>query len=559
MQKIKYGSVCSGIEAASVAWQQFGWEASWFSEIDAFPSAVLNHHWPHVQNLGDMTKIRDRIAFGEVEAPDVLVGGTPCQAFSVAGARKSLDDDRGQLTLEYVRLANAIDEKRKEPCIVVWENVPGVLNTKDNAFGCFLGALAGESGELKPSGGRWSNAGCVFGPQRAIAWRILDAQYFGVAQRRRRVFVVASARKGFNPSKVLFEWEGMRRDIAPSRNAGQEITGSAGKSPYLASGKPAIGTLMANAGTKLWLGNQEAFSGDYAIIHPASNTTVIHGTQDPITQDNQAFPIGRNNGQENAVFTCATKQQSMTCENNLASTLGANDHKEPQAVVHCLQGNIIDRESKQNGSGISEECSHTLNTQDRHAVAYAFDSLSSNSMKSPNPNSGCREVDLGKTLDTTDPNPSKNQGGIGILQYQAYGIQGNMIGRSDTAGPQGSGVSDDISFTLTTGDRHGVYCGTQNDACRDVGLEISPTLRAGNGGGAVNPVANTSAVRRLTPIEYERLQGFPDNHTQIPYRNKSAELCPDGPRYAACGNSMAVPVMAWIGNRIDEILKNESI
>ena len=120
-------------------------------------------------------------------------------------------------------------------------------------------------------------------------------------------------------------------------------------------------------------------------------------------------------------------------------------------------------------------------------------------------------------------------------------------------------VSDDISFTLTTGDRHGVYCGTQNDACRDVGLEISPTLRAGNGGGAVNPVANIGLVRRLTPIECERLQGFPDNHTQIPYRNKSAGLCPDGPRYAACGNSMAVPVMAWIGNRINEILKNESI
>ena len=473
MQQIKYGSVCSGIESASVAWHGFGWKASWFSEIDAFPSAVLAHHYPEVPNLGDMTKIRDRILSGEVEAPDILVGGTPCQAFSVAGARKSLDDDRGQLTLEYVRLANAIDEKREEPCIVVWENVPGVLNTKDNAFGCFLGALAGESGELKPSGGRWSNAGCVFGPQRAIAWRILDAQYFGVAQRRRRVFVVASARKGFNPAKVLFEWEGMRRDTAPSRNAGENITGSAGKGPYIASGKPTVATLMVNAGTKLWLGNQEAFSGDYAIIHHQ----VVHGTQDPIIQDNQAFPIGRNSGQENAVFTCATKQQAMTCEKNLASTLGANDHKEPQAVLtYSIQGNIVDRESKQNGSGISEECSHTLNTQDRHAVA--------------------------------------------------YGIQGNMIGRSETAGPQGSGVSDDISFTLPTGDRHGVA---------------------------------TSLVRRLTPIECERLQGFPDNHTQIPYRNKSAELCPDGPRYAACGNSMAVPVMAWIGNRINEILRNESI
>ena len=153
---MKFGSVCSGIEAASVAWEPMGWNASWFAEIEPFPSAVLNHHWPHVSNLGDMTMIAEMVANNEVEAPDVLVGGTPCQAFSVAGARKSLDDHRGQLSLEYIKLANSIDDKRienqKQPSIIVWENVPGVLNTKDNAFGCFLGALAGESSELQPIG-----------------------------------------------------------------------------------------------------------------------------------------------------------------------------------------------------------------------------------------------------------------------------------------------------------------------------------------------------------------------------------------------------------------------
>ena len=218
---MRYGSVCSGIEAASMAWEPIGWRPAWFAEIEPFPSAVLAHHWPDVPNLGDFTLIRDRIAAGEVEAPDVLVGGTPCQAFSIAGLRASMDDKRGQLTLEFVRLADAIDSDRNvrglPAAIVVWENVPGVLNTPDNAFGCFLAGLAGEDDPLEPPGGRWTNAGYVRGPRRAVAWRILDAQYFGVAQRRRRVFVVASAGDGFCPDEVLFEFDGVRRDSPPRR------------------------------------------------------------------------------------------------------------------------------------------------------------------------------------------------------------------------------------------------------------------------------------------------------------------------------------------------------
>lgn len=220
---MNYGSVCSGIEAASVAWHHLGWRASWLSEIEPFPSAVLAHHYPDVPNLGDMTKIAALVRGGEVTAPDILVGGTPCQAFSVAGLRGGLSDPRGALTLAYVELANEIDSARSVrgelPCVVLWENVPGVLSTKDNAFGCFLGGLAGEGCELKPPRGKWANAGIVLGPQRTVAWRILDAQYFGVAQRRRRVFVVASARKGFDPAAVLFEFDGVRRDSAPSREA----------------------------------------------------------------------------------------------------------------------------------------------------------------------------------------------------------------------------------------------------------------------------------------------------------------------------------------------------
>lgn len=219
MPDITYGSVCSGIEAATQAWRPLGMRAAWFAEIEPFPSAVLAHHYPDVPNHGDMTKLAALVLAGKIPAPDVLVGGTPCQAFSVAGMREGLTDPRGALTIKYVELADAVDYvragQRKPASVIVWENVPGVLSDKGNAFGCFLGALAGEDCELQPPGKKWQDAGCVYGPKRTIAWRVLDAQYFGLAQRRRRVFVVASARDGSDPTEVLFEREGARRDSPP--------------------------------------------------------------------------------------------------------------------------------------------------------------------------------------------------------------------------------------------------------------------------------------------------------------------------------------------------------
>lgn len=210
---MRYISVCSGIEAATVAWHPLGWEPVAFAEVEAFPSAVLAHHWPQIPNLGDMTRIDGRKYRGQV---DILVGGTPCQAFSIAGLRKGLEDARGNLTLTFVELADAI-----QPSFVLWENVPGVLSSKDNAFGCFLCGLAGENEALVPSGGRWTDAGCVYGPTRTVAWRVLDAQYFGVAQRRRRVFAVACPVGGADPAAILFEWEGQRRDAPPIRENGE--------------------------------------------------------------------------------------------------------------------------------------------------------------------------------------------------------------------------------------------------------------------------------------------------------------------------------------------------
>lgn len=344
--QLTYGSVCSGIEAASVAWEPLGFRPEWFSEIEAFPSAVLAHHWPHVTNLGDMTKIAAAVRAGAVVPPDVIVGGTPCQAFSVAGARAGLSDPRGQLTISYVDLADAIDDTRtaagKQPAIFLWENVPGVLSSKDNAFGAFLGLLAGEDCELQPPGGKWKNSGFVHGPKRTIAWRVLNAEHFGVAQRRRRVFVVSSARKDFDPKKVLFEREGVRRDTAPSRSPREIVAAltangvgtcgaddNQGQAGHLVaafgggncSGAIEVAACLTARGQRIDF-EVETFLAQYSSTgqgfwsegcgtlrareqesHEHLAVMSVHGTQDPDTNLELAHTLGRNNGAENAVLT----------------------------------------------------------------------------------------------------------------------------------------------------------------------------------------------------------------------------------------------------------------
>ena len=229
---MRYGSVCSGIEAASVAWHHLGWSAAWLAEIEKFPSQVLAHHYPGIPNLGDMTQVVSYLKSGMLEAPDVFVGGTPCQAFSVAGLRNSLEDDRGQLTLTYIHILDAIDEARRaagqRPAIALWENVPGVLNTKDNAFGCLLAGLAGLDDPLEPAKGKWPGNGLVVGGRRRVAWVTLDAQYFGVPQRRRRVFVLAvdaqsvADSPALCPSKILSIGASLRRDT-PTRGGARQV------------------------------------------------------------------------------------------------------------------------------------------------------------------------------------------------------------------------------------------------------------------------------------------------------------------------------------------------
>ncbi|HDN2648165.1 TPA: Dam family site-specific DNA-(adenine-N6)-methyltransferase [Enterobacter hormaechei] len=452
---MKYGSVCSGIEAASKAWEPLGWKPAWFSEIEPFPSAVLAHHWPEITNLGDMTQIADAVRTGNVKAPDVLVGGTPCQAFSIAGLREGLSDYRGQLTLSYVELANAIDAKRRErgepESIIVWENVPGVLSSKDNAFGCFLAGLAGESSELQPSGAKWTHAGCVSGPERVIAWRVLDAQFFGVAQRRRRVFVVASARKGFDPAAVLFELDSVRRDSAPRRETQKAVAALTARG---------VGTCGAD--------------------------------------DNQAQA-------GHLIAQCANGD-----------------------VSHTLKGEGFDGSEDGTGRGVPVVAFGGGNTSGNIDVAACLTAK------------GQRidfEVETFAVHGTQDPDTNREFA--------------HTLGRNN--GQENAIVTEPFTLAIR-GRSEGSTVEVRNDGTANALL----TPNGGRAGMGVGAIGWGMQVRRLTPIECERLQGFPDNHTLIGWRGKDADECPDGPRYKAIGNSMAVPVMRWIGERIAAALPVEA-
>ncbi len=205
-KKISVGSICSGIEAASVAWKNLDFEFQWFSEVAEFPSRFLNLKYPSIANLGDMCDIPSKIEKNEIETPDLICGGTPCQAFSLAGWKKGLEDTRGNLTLKFVDIVETNDlaraKKKLSPSIVLWENVEGVLRDKTNAFGIFISSLAGLEDEITLS--KWPRSGLIRGPKRNIAWRVLDAKYFGLPQQRRRLYVLAGG-KDFYPETILFD------------------------------------------------------------------------------------------------------------------------------------------------------------------------------------------------------------------------------------------------------------------------------------------------------------------------------------------------------------------
>ncbi len=405
-----------------------------------------------------------------------------CQAFSVAGLRSGLSDPRGKLTLSFVELADAIDRKRDTPSIIVWENVPGVLSSKDNAFGCLLAGLAGEDCELQPSGKRWTNAGCVFGPERTVAWRILDAQYFGVAQRRRRVFVVASARDGFDPAKVLFEFDSLRRDTPPSRKAGESFTHAT--APCLTSSGRGVERTGDTRGQDPVIGVGRA--GLMCMAHGQSGAEILKELSVTLTcAHEQPIVFGllgrkpENGG--NAVEPMV----------NVSTCLTGFDHN-----VVAFEPGIAKREG--NPNRFSYEVSPTLRKEmGDNQVAVAFHSTGAGYW----------------------------QEGSGTLRARPQDSHENLIAFHVEAQPDEMNFNTETTATLTTSQHAGV---------------MQPDYQ----------------VRRLTPVECARLQGFPDTYLDIPFKGKPAT---DGHKYKALGNSMAVPVMSFIGEKINEALVEELI
>lgn len=402
---MRYLSVCSGIEAATVAWHPLGWTPLAFSEIESFPRAVLRHHYPDVPLFGDFTCIRNnhlRRLCGHATV-DVLIGGTPCQSFSVAGLRKGLDDPRGNLALAFIALV-----RRTRPRWVVWENVPGVLSSGGGGdLAAFLGGMAGIG---------------YFG-----AWRVLDAQYFGLAQRRRRVFAIFHPGDWRPPAAVLLEPLCLCGDPPPRREAGE------GVAPSLAARTRGGGGL----GTDTEL--------DGGLIYQDSE----YGVKGYQTAG--ALRAGR------------IPEHQMIPE--VAWALQERDHK--GADSDTKPGHLIPFDTTQ--------ITHPENRS--------------------NPHPG-------------DPSPSLKRSGHAPAVATSVCLGSDPIYGHELAMPQ--------------------------------------TTRSGDPG----VVQRGMSVRRLTPTECARLQGFPDDYTCVPYRWHRPSECPDGPRYKALGNTMAVPVVRWIGERI---------
>ena len=438
---MKYLSVCSGIEAATVAWHPLGYEPVGFSEIESFPCSVLTHHYPKVKNYGDMNEWREW-NHGPI---DVLVGGTPCQSFSVAGLRQGLNDPRGSLMLTYLAIV-----EHHRPRWIIWENVPGVLSSGGGRdFGTFLGAL----GQL---GYGWS-------------YRVLDAQWFGVPQRRRRVFVVGCIGDFRRAAEVLFERESVRRDSAPSRKT------------------------------------REGSAGVVAPSLTASNDPSRSPQSSEVTQ------------QVAAVVAARMVAFGEYVDDGTASAIKARDYKDATDLVaqpipiKDPQDLVRLSPTRKNGAGWGQPGDPAFTLRSACVPGAVVNSVGYDSFNN------CVTGDVSKTLNTD------SQGGTAVMQPYIGGIdyENNAHTMEEATGPL---------------------------------LKGSPT----GGGRPLPAIATATKVRRLTPRECERLQGFPDDYTLITHRGKPAA---DGPRYKALGNSMAVPVMRWIGERIqvlETIVNHES-
>ena len=522
---MKYLSVCSGIEAATVAWHPLGWEAVGFSEIEKFPSQVLAHHYPNVPNLGDMTKYKEWNLESNV---DVFVGGTPCQSFSVAGLRKGLDDPRGNLMLTYLAIADKF-----RPRWLVWENVPGVLSSNGGKdFGAFLGGL-GELGY-------------------GFAYRVLDAQYFGVAQRRRRVFVVGYLGDWRRAAAVLFECHSLSGNPAPRRQKGKGVTASTGTGieSSLDCGVELSGPLSArdykDAGTD-GMNKNSAKMIPITKAWPAEVSSTLDttfGTKQGLEDQhvNAGCPmfvpaepialaentIGRQpeNGGNGDGFTDGGPMYTLnaTGVHGVAQPIPFGVSEKPD-ISHCLR------------SGASKADKHESTTYITQPISFDMAQITSKVNKTRvEPGLPVSTLAKGSQMHVAQPVFFEPRSPDGVPRIYP------MEGAAPTLNTMGGGQREPcVTHAVGTDLYNGAITG-------DVAATMS--THGGDGNGTEPTVMQQMAVRRLTPKKCERLQGFPDNYSDIMPRGKPT---PDGPRYKALGNSMAVPVMAWIGKRIQEV------
>ena len=506
----RYLSVCSGMEAASVAWHPLGWQPVGFSEIEPFPCAILKHRFPNTPNYGSLTEYKQWPI--EPGAIDLLVGGTPCQSFSVAGLRKGLEDPRGNLALVFLGLADKL-----KPRWIVWENVPGVLSSGGGRdFGSFLGA--------------WVELGYGF------AYRVLDAQHFGVPQRRRRVFVVACLGDWRAPAEVLLESDCVRRDIKKGRAKGQGVASSV------------EGGVGANHPEGCWWDGGQ-----------------VSQTLDAVLQKGQTMPEKNRFPAVLQPIAMRESGQGFWMEDDKAGTLRAEGENRPSRPSHVIGRPIPYRKSKRacsttdNETWVEADAANTLNnfdlgdTRTTHAVVEPHIVQASELRL----RGQITEQDTVPTLLANTKSGDNDPLAVHPVAFQP----GNLMRKA------GADPSTETFPTLTkdSGDQspHVAYpcvpldgmnllsrlglCGEEHSMQNFEHGDPSFTLRKG---GVQHGVLTPMAVRRLTPVECERLQGFPDNWSRISWKGKPEEQCPDGPRYKACGNSMAIPVMRWIGERI---------
>ena len=610
-QELTYATVCSGIECMSAAVTPLGgWRPVFFSEIEPFPCSLLAHRYPTVPNLGDMTKITAEMVGDEkwriTNGTDVielagrlgvLAGGTPCQDVSVAGKRKGMAEGSGtrsSLAFHFARLCREL-----QPRWVLWENVPGVLTSNGGRdFAHFVRSI-GECG--------YSLAYRTLDAQYVR----VDGLPRAVPQRRRRVWLVGMRTVGHTgdgwraPAEILFEPQGVRGDTAPRRVTGQGFTrppqgGAAGADravPTNANGGDVMPTLNATDLTKRLTGQADK-SGVFVMQPSGVDPYEPGGVKSASPEVSGALVNGSSPGYHNAVCFENHQTDARTIQVDVAPTMGATHNAQSANNNSLVVAIDMDKNKPTNadrpvrkggaGFGVSEKgASYTLTARDQHAVAYAIDSMGSNAMKSKNPKSGCREVECAPTLTTVDSAPVKHQGGTAVVE-EVVGVF-DMGARKTGAGTDTSGASPTILAAHGT-DPHAVAIGldrasfnqgrnaqfgfTVEEECAptvvakgpgavsfDPGIarregalhkfmsELASTLRSDMGDNLL-AVAIDYIVRRLTPLECERLQGLPDGYTKIPYRGKSAENCPDTPRYKALGNGWAVNCARWICQRI---------